>query len=95
VAWRLQSTLSTFQSGLAGGLLAARSGFALLQSANMIAPGELGETMSDEVVGWTLAAGGVYYQLVQGGAAPIVFSLVLWPLGVLESWLKLCITLHR
>lgn len=95
VAWRLQTTISTFQSGLAGGLLAARSGMALLQSAGYLAQGELGDTLSDEVVGWTLAAGGVYYQLVQGGTPPIIFAPVLWPLGFLESWLKLCVSVHR
>lgn len=98
-AWRLQSILSTFQSGLVGGLLAGRSGLALLASSGVLerkaGDPAAGDGMSDEALGWLLAAGGVYYQLVKGGSPPIIFAPILLPLDMLERWLKLCITVQR
>mmetsp|Transcript_54770 Transcript_54770/g.116955 ORF Transcript_54770/g.116955 Transcript_54770/m.116955 type:complete len:359 (-) Transcript_54770:79-1155(-) len=95
LAWKLQKILSTFQSGVAGGLLAARSSLALMQHYGILKEGELGDGMTEDIVGWGLAASGIYYQLIQGGAAPLFFVPVLWPLGFVERWLQLCVATVR
>lgn len=87
VAWKLQKCLSTMQCGLTGGLLASRSALALLQERGVQMPAQDG--LSEEVVGYSLAAAGIYYQWFCKGTAPIFLIPVMWPLGLLESWLQL------
>lgn len=90
LAWKLQRSISTFQSGLAGGLIASRSAFTMLQQfewfGKCFGPSD-GDTLVDEAVGWSLAAGGIYYQLVKGGAVPLFLAPIMWPLGILEGCL--------
>lgn len=87
VAWKLGQTLSTLQSALIGGLLAARSGLVILREQEIVAL-DADKTMVDDVCGWCLAAAGIHYQLIQGGTAPAVFLPALWPLGFLELCLQ-------
>lgn len=87
VAWRLQQALSSVQSGVAGGLLAARGFLLLLQDSGYVEPGVL-DTMADEVLGWCFAAAGIYYQLIKGAPIPFLISPVLWPIDFAEKCLQ-------
>lgn len=91
VAWRVQRVISTFQSGISGGLIAARAGLALLRSHRVISFGD-DDTLLDEAAGYSLAIGGVYYQLVKGSPVPFWVSPVFWPMDMLEWWLKWSVT---
>ena len=42
------------------------------------------ETYLDEVLGWTLAAVGFYFQYTQMFSPPFVVELLLWPLQTIE-----------
>lgn len=91
VAWRIQRVISTVQSGVSGGLIAARAGLALLRARRMISFQD-GDTMLDEAAGYSLAAGGVYYQLVKGGPVPFWMSPIFWPMDLVEWWLQWSVT---
>lgn len=92
VAWKLQRSLSTFQSALSGGLLAARTGLLILREQQIVNV-DADQTMADEVVGYSLAAGGIYYQMFLGGSPPMWLFPVLMPLGFVESCLQYSVIL--
>lgn len=87
-AWKLQRILSSVQTGIAGGLLVGRSAWSLLLPAlhrrGVVSKQSVEDSMVDELIGWSLAASGIYYQIVQGGGAP----LFLLPLTIVETWLQ-------
>ncbi|CAJ1349797.1 unnamed protein product [Effrenium voratum] len=71
IAWKLQKIISSVQCGVAGGMLAGRSACAYLLpllKAKGLVPGALSleDSMVDEVLGWSLAATGIYFQLFCG-----------------------------
>lgn len=88
IAWKLTRGLSIVQSGMNGGLLASRSGLALLSErglVNFVAD----ETMVDEILGYALAGCGVYYQMfMSGDPVQTLFLPVTMPLGLAEGWLQ-------
>lgn len=43
------------------------------------------ETIIDEVSGWILASFGFYVQFRNGFTVPWLLSILLWPVGLLES----------
>ncbi|CAE7200286.1 unnamed protein product [Symbiodinium necroappetens] len=83
-AWKLQRILSSVQTGIAGGLLVGRSAWSLLLPAlhrrGVVSKQSVEDSMVDELIGWSLAASGIYYQIVQGGGAP----LFLLPLTIVD-----------
>eukprot|EP00439_Symbiodinium_sp_Y106_P080474 s569_g19.t1 len=87
-AWKLQRILSSVQTGIAGGLLVGRSAWSILLPAlhrrGVVSKQSMEDSMADELIGWSLAISGMYYQIVQGGGAP----LVLLPLTIVETWLQ-------
>jgi hypothetical protein len=49
-------------------------------------------SLIDESAGLLLAAGGIYFQLVNGFQIPFPFSLVLWPVVLVEWYLRWQVT---
>lgn len=87
VAWKLTLGLSVAQSGLKGGLMASSALLMMLKDAGFINK-NLEETRADEVIGASLAACGIYYQMFMGGVAPLLLLPATMPLGVMESTLQ-------
>ncbi|CAK9001952.1 unnamed protein product [Durusdinium trenchii] len=96
LAWKLQRVISAVQSGVAGGMLASRSGWTyvlpFLQSRNWMTNLVLEDSLADEFVGWGLAAAGIYFQIYQGGTPPSILLPVTLPMGLAESWLRWSVT---
>eukprot|EP00434_Breviolum_minutum_P032782 symbB.v1.2.028992.t2/scaffold3111.1/size63350/7 len=87
VAWKLQRTISSVQSGIAGGMIASRSACSyilpILKNRNLV-PDMTEDSLLDELLGWGLAATGIYFQ----ATPPLIFLPVTLPIGIAESWLK-------
>eukprot|EP00930_Biecheleria_cincta_P044418 TRINITY_DN30537_c0_g1_i2.p1 TRINITY_DN30537_c0_g1~~TRINITY_DN30537_c0_g1_i2.p1 ORF type:complete len:436 (+),score=89.49 TRINITY_DN30537_c0_g1_i2:289-1596(+) len=97
VAWKLQQIISSVHSGIAGGLLMSRSflkvGMPFLKSQGLIDPSWLPQdSMLEEVLGWGLAASGIYFQLVKGGSPPLLLLPVTLPISFTETWLQWSVT---
>ena len=60
-----------------------RSLFAILDRRGIVHV-DHNETYLDEVLGWTLAAVGFYFQYTQMFSPPFVVELLLWPLQTIE-----------
>eukprot|EP00928_Gymnodinium_smaydae_P063738 TRINITY_DN47235_c0_g1_i1.p1 TRINITY_DN47235_c0_g1~~TRINITY_DN47235_c0_g1_i1.p1 ORF type:complete len:347 (-),score=76.80 TRINITY_DN47235_c0_g1_i1:25-1065(-) len=91
LAWRIQMVISTVQSGLKGGLIASRSMLDFLNERNIVALAAASSPI-DDIAGWSLAAGGIYYQLFKGGPVPFYLAPVFWPMGILERFLQWSVT---
>lgn len=91
LAWKIQRVISTVQSGVSGGLIAARAALALMRARRLLTIAD-DETMLDEAAGYSLAAGGVYYQLVKGGPVPFMLKPIFWPMDIVEWWLQWSVT---
>ncbi|CAN0019210.1 unnamed protein product [Ectocarpus fasciculatus] len=91
VAWWIQRLISTVQSAIKGGLLFSRS---LMYFVSEVTPLKLDPDNSflDEVLGWTLAACGAYFQTSINWDLPWAVDLVLWPAYLLETFLKWSVT---
>ncbi|CAM9879672.1 unnamed protein product [Scytosiphon promiscuus] len=91
VAWWIQRFISTVQSAIKGGLLFARS---LMCMISEVTPLKLDPDSSflDELMGWTLAACGAYFQISINWDLPWTVDLLLWPAYLLETFLKWSIT---
>eukprot|EP00927_Polykrikos_kofoidii_P078402 TRINITY_DN7522_c0_g1_i1.p2 TRINITY_DN7522_c0_g1~~TRINITY_DN7522_c0_g1_i1.p2 ORF type:complete len:377 (+),score=54.74 TRINITY_DN7522_c0_g1_i1:154-1131(+) len=92
VAWKIQRTISTVQTGVAGGLLAARSVLAMLQSRGYWStPAD--KTIVDEIGGYSLAGCGIYFQIARGGLPlPFFVEPIFWPLDMVEWWIQWSVT---
>ena len=95
-AWSLQQVVSAAQSGLRGGLLFSRGVAAWLNKRGHTSllgfSLEPDKTCLDEAVGFALAALGFYVQWEFGFSAPFPFSVVMFPLDVVEWWIRWSIT---
>eukprot|EP00903_Cladosiphon_okamuranus_P019645 g18062.t1 len=91
VAWWIQRFISTVQSAIKGGLLFARS---LMYFISEITPLKLDPDHSffDEILGWTIAVGGAYFQISMNWNLPWAVDLLLWPAYLLEGFLKWSVT---
>eukprot|EP00931_Biecheleriopsis_adriatica_P122313 TRINITY_DN97304_c0_g1_i1.p1 TRINITY_DN97304_c0_g1~~TRINITY_DN97304_c0_g1_i1.p1 ORF type:complete len:536 (+),score=112.60 TRINITY_DN97304_c0_g1_i1:102-1709(+) len=97
IAWKLQQVVSSVQCGIAGGLLASRCGLncsvPLLQERGLVGSSlNLEVSKIDDVLGYSLAAAGIYYQLWKGGSPPVYLLPITWPIGLAESWLQWSVT---
>ena len=88
IAWLLsfQAIISAFHSAIRGGLMVARGGLRYLNKKGVVNV-DPDETYLDEVLGWTLAAVGFYWQFSHSFSTPWFCKLVLWPLDIIESWI--------
>lgn len=91
VAWWIQRFISTVQSAIQGGLLFSRS---LMYFISDTTPLKLDPDQSflDEVLGWTLAACGAYFQISIQWDLPWFVDLALWPAYLVENFLKWSVT---
>jgi len=96
IAWYVQTIISAFTSATYGGLKFARSTMKLCVKKGWtlfgLMPKNHKETFIDEVVGWTVAALGFYFQFKIGFDITFPFSLILWPLETAEWYIRWAIT---
>jgi hypothetical protein len=97
-AWRIQRVLTAYTSAIAGGLMFSRSIFRMLRKRGIrlfgLIPEDSDKSYLDEIVGFTVAAFGLYSQIGDGFDFDIPFplSLVTWPFGLAERWIQWQIT---
>ena len=87
VAFYIQERISAVQSAAMGGLMFSRATMKLLRDRGQIKLKE-DETNVDEIVGWTVAAVGLYFQFSNGMALPFPFNILLLPLTIVEKVLR-------
>lgn len=87
IAWICTRILSAFHSAIRGGLLLSRN---LIQYLGHFKYIEIKSEDSyiDEVVGFSLAALGLWFQLSSGFRIPFPLNLLFFPVTFLEFWLK-------
>ena len=87
IAWSIQSVISAVQSAIRGGLMFSRR---MLKFANNRGWTELDseDTYLDEIIGWGLAAIGIYFQVRSFFAIPFPLSLLLWPADIFENSMR-------
>lgn len=87
IAWYIQSVISAVESAIRGGLMFSRR---MLKFANNRGYIKLDEddTYLDEVVGWALAAIGIYFQVKNLFGLPFPLNLLLFPVNTFESTLR-------
>jgi hypothetical protein len=90
-AWYLSVLISAAQSAMRGGLMCSR---ALLRIANKHDVVEVNEDDSylDEIVGFLLAAAGLYTQWMWGFEAPFPLNIVLLPFSAIEWYIRWTVT---
>jgi hypothetical protein len=96
IAWYIQRVISAFTSAIRGGLMAARALIKFMYRRGIRLGGFIAEndedTYIDEVLGFTLAGLGFYFQYKLGFHVPFPLNLVLLPFEVAESWIQWTIT---
>mmetsp|Transcript_2351 Transcript_2351/g.3374 ORF Transcript_2351/g.3374 Transcript_2351/m.3374 type:complete len:350 (+) Transcript_2351:44-1093(+) len=91
VAWRIQRVISTFQSGIKGGLMTAR-GLVRFMHENKYIDFDDEATYIDEVMGWGLAGCGIYFQIMHGWHLPFLLNIFMFPLHISEHLLIWAVT---
>jgi len=88
VAWYIQRVMSAVVSSVRGGLQCSRALMRFAAQHGISGGGAVKadhtETALDEVLGWTLAALGFYFQYSLGFQVPFPFNVLLWPFAFLE-----------
>jgi len=96
-AWYVQMVIAAFNSGLRGGRIFADALFSLALERGWMEklpewmakqPYDPDNSYLDEVVMYTLAAGGIAFQLGFGFTLPFPLNLILFPLQIIEWILK-------
>lgn len=84
IAWMIQRIISSVQSGVRGGLMFSRR---MLRYANEKGWVNIKEedTYLDEIVGWFIAAIGVYFQITNYFGLPFPLNVLLYPVSLLEG----------
>merc|ERR1712216_999426 len=103
MGWYMQMVISAWNSALRGGRLFADGLFALLVEHGLIdkcpdwlvgpKPFDLDQTYLDEVVMAIVAAGGLIFQLTSGFNPGLIVQIVLWPLTLIEWFLRIQISM--
>mmetsp|Transcript_744 Transcript_744/g.2235 ORF Transcript_744/g.2235 Transcript_744/m.2235 type:complete len:384 (-) Transcript_744:102-1253(-) len=94
VAYYVQKILAAAYSATRGGLMVFRSLFAILDRKGIVHL-DPSETYADEVLGWTLAAIGFYFQYTQMFSPPFIVELLLWPLQMTEYGLLYAVSTSK
>lgn len=84
IAWYIQRVISAVESAIRGGLMFSRRTLAFLNSKGYINLKEE-DTFLDEIVGWLLAAIGIYFQLKNIFGLPFPLNLLLFPISTFEN----------
>ncbi|CAM9702415.1 unnamed protein product [Ascophyllum nodosum] len=91
IAWWIQRFISTVQSAVRGGLLFSRSLMRFISDTTFLKL-DPDNSFMDEILGWTLAACGAYFQIDNNWDLPMSVSLLLWPAYFIEIFLKWSVT---
>eukprot|EP01042_Synura_sphagnicola_P018201 gene18201-23014_t len=86
IAWFVQRIISAFHSAIRGGLMFSRNIMKYLSDMNIYKINHE-ESMLDELVGYALAALGLWFQLSMGFAVPFPLNIILFPFTLLEYFL--------
>ena len=86
IAWYVQRIISAFHSAIRGGLMCSRGVLAELNKRGIIEFDE-DESYIDEVIGWTLAALGFYFQFTQNFTVPFPLNFLLLPFSMIETYI--------
>ncbi len=86
IAWFIQRIISSVHSAIRGGLIFSRR---MLKYANDKGYIQFNDEESylDEIVGWSLAALGIYFQLSSFFTLPFPLNVVFFPMTILENYL--------
>eukprot|EP00756_Hemistasia_phaeocysticola_P006270 Hpha_TRINITY_DN13755_c1_g1::TRINITY_DN13755_c1_g1_i1::g.142487::m.142487 len=85
LAWQVQMIISAVQSAMRGGLMFSRHAFRFARRRKWKVPPE--GTWWDDVVGYSVAAAGLYAQLRMSFRVPFPLNIILLPVSALEWWL--------
>lgn len=86
IAWFIQRVISSVQSAIRGGLMFSRRILSFLKNKGIF-PSYNEDDYYDEVLGWTVAAFGIYFQLSFGFGLPFPLNLFFFPVSCFESYL--------
>ena len=84
IAWMIQRVISSVQASIRGGLMCSRSLMAYTNERGWTNFDEE-ETYLDEIVGWTIAAIGLYFQLIYFFGLPFPLNVLLGPISIFEN----------
>lgn len=95
LAWFLQAVISGFYSAIRGGRMFADSFFTVLVDQGLIQRlpcykegFDADESYVDEIIAYSLAACGFFFQLTHGFMLPFPLDLILFPLTLVEYFLR-------
>jgi hypothetical protein len=91
IAWKIQRLISTIQAGIKGGLMFSRALVRFLHE-NEIIDFDDEATFMDEILGWVVAAMGIWFQIEHGWHLPFILNIFLWPLHIAEHVLIWSVT---
>jgi len=86
IAMVIQRIISAVQSTIRGGLLFSRRTLKYLAEKGHIKFNE-DESELDEIIGWSVALIGVYFQVINGFGLPFPMNLLLFPFSFFENFL--------
>ncbi len=87
IAFWLQTYISAFQAAMRGGLMASRGAMAYLIKLGYFPDMKHEDTYIDEIVGYTFAGLGFYYQLMSGFHIPFPLNLITWPVDLAQHFI--------
>lgn len=90
VAWTLRRMMSSYHSAIRGGLLFSKNLFNYLYSMKYISV-SLEDTPLDKLVGYSLAALGIYFQVYFRFSLPFPLNILLFPFTIVEYFLVWCV----
>jgi hypothetical protein len=86
IAWFIQRIISSVQSAIRGGLMFSRRTLKYLNDKGYITFNDE-ESYLDEIIGWAVAAVGIYFQLVNFFGIPFPLNIILSPISLVEETL--------
>ena len=84
IAFWLQTYISAFQAAMRGGLMASRGAMAYLIKLGYFPDIKHEDTYIDEIVGYTIAGLGFYWQVTSGFHIPFPLNLITWPVDIVQ-----------
>jgi len=87
IAWWIQRIISGFHSALRGGHIFAASMLKFLAARGYMPAFDEKTSKLDEIAGYSVAAVGFLFQWKCGFSVPMLFSLFLWPIQMLEGYI--------
>ena len=90
----MQTVISAFTSSLAGGLIISRALLLILvkRGVNIGSIKDHANTVVDELASFIFAALGFYFQYYVGFSAPFPLNIFLYPVQVMEYYIRWAVT---